>query len=235
MSRRIEGGVSPQLNPNVTTSSSMASQAEQVPLVGDQIVNALFGRQHPPILDADQFPELAAMIAMLNRFRKKLAVMAGDDEDDYVVVLADGPLAMIDELGTIYFGAGFLLQCKDVPEILVGALAHEIGHRPKRWIEYKVRKKLSVEEMHALCRHEETRADIFAGKGLAELGVDCEPICKYLIHHANNPHPEYHPAEVRADIIRDAHRSRAYRVSNRAKLFPEYDKAVSPKNNLGEY
>ncbi|MEL6543555.1 MAG: hypothetical protein AAFQ82_02950, partial [Myxococcota bacterium] len=60
-------------------------------------------------------PELAAMISMLNRFRKKLAVMAGDDEDDYIVVLADGPLAMIDELGTIYFGAGFLMQCRDVP------------------------------------------------------------------------------------------------------------------------
>ncbi|MEL6544582.1 MAG: hypothetical protein AAFQ82_08140, partial [Myxococcota bacterium] len=74
MSRRIQGGVSPQLNPNVnTSSSSMASQAEQVPRVGDQIVNALFGRQQPPLLDPDEFPELAAMISMLNRFRKKLA------------------------------------------------------------------------------------------------------------------------------------------------------------------
>ncbi|MEM6732315.1 MAG: hypothetical protein AAF658_12220, partial [Myxococcota bacterium] len=161
MSKRIQGGVSPGLNPNVTTSSSsMASQAESVPLVGDQMVSALFGRQRPPILDEDQFPELAALIQMLNRFRRKLAVMAGDDEDDYVVVLADGPLAMIDELGTVYFGANFLVQCADVPEILVGALAHEIGHRPKRWIEYKVRKQLNLEERQALCRHEETRADI---------------------------------------------------------------------------
>lgn len=235
MSRRIEGGLSARLNSNAATSSSSAGQAAETPLVGDQMVSALFGRQRPPILDEDEFPELAAMVRMLNRYRRKLAVMAGDDEDDYVVVLADGTLAMIDELGTIYFGAGFILQCKDVPEILVGALAHEIGHRPKRWIEYRVRKRLSVDEMHALCRHEETRADIFAGKGLAELGLACEPLCQYLLRYAASPHPDYHPAEVRADVIRDSHAGRAYRVAARRKLFPEFDKVASPKNNLGEY
>ncbi|MEL6338762.1 MAG: hypothetical protein AAFQ65_02575 [Myxococcota bacterium] len=235
MAGRIEGGISPRLDPRADSPSSAAGQAADVPRVGDQMVHALFGRQQPPVLDPDSHPILAALIRMLNRYRKKLAVMAGDDSDDYVVVLADGTLAMIDELGTIYFGAGFLMQCKDVPEILVGALAHEIGHRPKRWVEYRVRKKLTPDEIHALCRHEETRADIFAGKGLAELGMECEPLCQFLLRFGQNPHPDYHPAEVRAAVIRDAYSSRAYRVQNRRKLFPEFDKAFSPKNDLGEY
>ncbi|MEL6761991.1 MAG: hypothetical protein AAFP04_16550, partial [Myxococcota bacterium] len=107
MAGRIEGGISPRLDPRADSPSSAAGQAADVPRVGDQMVHALFGRQQPPVLDPDSHPILAALIRMLNRYRKKLAVMAGDDSDDYVVVLADGTLAMIDELGTIYFGAGF--------------------------------------------------------------------------------------------------------------------------------
>jgi hypothetical protein len=236
MSRRIEGGVSPQLNTNISSSTSTAAQAQSIPSVREQMVDALFRRTKPRSLDEEAFPELAEVLAMLRRFARKLAVMAGDDEGDYRVTLVESGIAMVDEHGEIGFGAGFLASQRDRRELLIGVLAHEIGHRPKRWAEYKVRRELDVEELQALCRHEETRADIFSGKGLAELSLSCDPLCNFLLAtETATPHPEYHPADVRAEVIRDAHAGRAYRVENRRKLFPEFDRARSVKNNLGEY
>ena len=36
-------------------------------------------------------------------------------------------------VATIYVGAKFLQKFLAKPEVLVGVLAHEVGHRPKRW------------------------------------------------------------------------------------------------------
>src|SRR5690606_2207996 len=145
----------------------------------------------------------------------------------------DGTIAMIDEDGRIYVGAGFLAACAEQPEVLVGVLGHEIGHRPKRWREYKTRRQLSREELEMLCRHEETRADIFAGKALAEMDMACEPLVAFLQSVQDEPHPEYFPAEVRAAVIRDAHAGRAYRAKARRTLFPELHRMTSPKGHLG--
>ena len=234
MSKRIEGGLSSQLNPFGPQWSTQKS-AEQVPQVGAQIQQALFGRAKPPLLDPAQFPQLAEQLRLLNRYKKKLAAMAGDEDDDYEVVLAEGTIAQIDENGTIYVGARFLAAFSDKPEVLVGVLAHEVGHRPKRWGEYRVRRQLTHEELSALCRHEETRADLFAGKALAEMDLDAEPLVEFLERIEQGPHPEYFPAKVRAEIIRDAHAGRAYGRESRRKLFPEFDRMRSPKGHLGEY
>ena len=142
---------------------------------------------------------------------------------------------MIDEDGLIYMGAGFLEACKDNPEVLIGVLAHEIGHRPKRWREYDTRRQLTREELEALCREEETRADIFAGKALAEMNLSCEPLAEFLAEVQQKPHPEYFDAKTRGEVIRDAHAGRAYRSDNRKKLFPEFDRMTSPKGHLGEF
>jgi hypothetical protein len=161
--------------------------------------------------------------------------MAGDADEDYSIVLADGTIAMIDAEGNIFVGAGFLASFGDVPEVLVGALAHEIGHRPKRWGDTKVKRQLSREEIEYICRHEETRADIFAGKALAEMGLSPDPICDFLSAVEEKPHPEYFPAAVRGEVIREAHAGRTYRADNRRKMFPGYDRMASPKGHLGEY
>lgn len=233
MSRRVEAGISTQLNPFGPQWPS--GKAGEIPGVGQQVQQALFGRARPPVLDPALFPELAHQLKLLASTKKKLAMMAGDRDEDYELVLADGTIAMIDENGTIFVGAQFLAACAAKPEVLIGALAHEIGHRPKRWSEYRVRKQLTREELEALCRHEETRADLFAGKALAELGLACDPLCEFLQAIETKPHPEYFPAEVRAQVIRDAHLARSYQRDHRKKLFPEFDRAVSPKNHLGEY
>ncbi len=230
---RVTGGVSTQLNP--FGPQWPGAKPGDVPEVGKQVQQVLFGAVKPPVLDPARFPELAAMLQQLQRYKKKLAVMAGDKEEDYALVLADGGAAMIDAEGTIYLGAGFVAAHLDNPEVLIGALAHEIGHRPKRWGEYKTKRELSREEIETLCRHEETRADIFAGKALAEMELDCEPMIGFLEAVEDKPHPEYFPAAVRGEVIREAHAGRAYRARARRSMFPEFDRMTSPKGHLGEY
>lgn len=233
MSSRIDGGLSTQLNP-FGPQWPTASRSQEAPPVGQQVQQTLFGKAKPAVLDPAQHPELMAQLQQLNKFRKKLATMAGDREEDYSVALADGTIAMIDEQGVIYVGAKFLAAFGDTPEVVVGALAHEIGHRPKRWGQYRVRRQLNREEMEYICRHEETRADIFAGKALAELGMSCEPLVEFLQAIEEKPHPEYFEAKVRAEVIREAHAGRTYRAEARRKLFPGFDRMTSPKGHLGE-
>ena len=232
---RIDGGIGTRFNSlNQNLDTANAGKSAQAPEVGQQVQQALFGKAKPPILDPAHFPQLAEQMKFLRKYKKKLAAMAGDEDEDYELVLADGTIAMIDESGTIYVGAKFLEACKDHPEILLGVLAHEIGHRPKRWDEYRERKQLTKGQLEALCRHEETRADIFAGKALAEMEMSWEPLAEFLIKLEDKPHPEYFPAKVRAEVLSDAHAGREYRTENRKKIFPEFDRMTSPKGHLGE-
>jgi len=231
---RIESNISTQLNP-FGPQWPASKGAERAATVGEQVQQALFGRAKPPVLDPAKFPHLFDPMKMLRKYKKKLALMAGDDEDDYDVVLADGTIAMIDENGTIFIGAGFLQAFAGNEAVLVGVLAHEIGHRPKRWNAYRTPRQLSQQELQMLCRHEETRADIFSGKALAEMGLDCDPLAQFLLACEDKPHKEYFPAAVRGEVIREAHHGRAYRIKARKNIFPDYDRARSPKGNLGEY
>jgi hypothetical protein len=231
--KRIEGGISTQLNPYGPQWSTQ--KAGETPTIGQQVQQTLFGQPRPVVLDAAEYPALCDLLAVLRKYLGKLARMAGDDESDYAVVLADGAIAMIDHLGTIYMGAGFLSAFKDHLDVLVGAMAHEVGHRPKRWAEYRVQRRLNQKEIESICRHEETRADIFAGKALAELCFACEPLCQFLLQVQEKPHPAYFPAKDRAEVIREAHAGRSYRAQNRRKIFPDFDRMTAPKGDLGEY
>lgn len=240
---RIQGGSSPQLNTSQQATSS--HQSAEVPQVGQQVQQTLFGRAKPPILDPAQFPQLAAQLRLLNRYKKKLATMAGDDEGDYEVVLTEGTIAMIDAEGQVYVGAGFLQAFADAEtnsaaeSVLVGVLGHEIGHRPKRWNKYRSKRRLSRDELQQLCRFEETRADIFAGKALAEMGLSADPLCEFLLAitsgDPNASHPEYFPVNVRVEVIQEAFSGRTYRRKARRSLFPGFDRMSSPKGHLGEY
>lgn len=235
MVRIVNNGISTHLNSPAHSKPELG--ARDIPSVGQQVQTTLFGRAKPPVFDAAKFPELASVLSMLNRYRRKLAAFAGDHEDDYNIVLADGTIAMIGEDGTIYMGAGFLAAFANKPEVLVGALAHEIGHRPKQWgtKRFAVKREMTHNEMHDLCKHEETRADIFAGTALAELGMSCEPLVEFLLKLEKGPHPDYFPAKVRGEVIREAHESRAYRASQQNKLFPRHRRMTSSKGHIGDF
>ena len=199
--------------------------------VGDQVQDRLFGGRKPRPVEEDA--DTAPLMARLHVFRKKLARLANDPEDDYDLVLAEGDGAHIDDSGLVYIGRSFLLDYAASVETQVGLLAHEIGHRPKRWDEYKSRRPVSKAEAEDLCRLEETRADYFAGFALAQLGFSYEPLCDFLRVAETKPHPEYLAAPLRAKTIREAFETAKRNVDNRRKFFPEFARMTSAETDLG--
>lgn len=205
---------------------------KQAGSLGQQVQDELFGKKKPRELDTDD-ATLTAQLARLRAFQKKLARLAGDDEDDYAIALAEGTIAMIDARGKVYVGKRFLLTFADALDVQVGVLAHEIGHRPKRWAEYKSAAPRTREELERLCRTEETYADYFAGRALAELGLRVEPLCAFLAAVAELPHPEYFSAALRVEVIKDGFADGRRKHELRKKMFPELAKRVSAKHDLG--
>lgn len=200
--------------------------------VGEQVQHDLFGKPKPRVLDPDD-KDVAAQMARLHSFRKKLARLAGDAEDDYDLVLAAGTIASIDAQGVVYVGKRFLLDTAHDVAVQVGVLAHEIGHRPKRWSELREARALTKDERLRLCRTEETRADYFAGRALADLGFSCEPLCAFLRAVAQHPHPEYFDAETRVEVVREGHADGARRDRALKAMFPELARMRSARGDLG--
>jgi hypothetical protein len=232
--QRVGGGGTNLLNP-FGPQWQRGRAAGEIGSIGQQVQQTLFGKQKPVILDAKNFPHLSQQMMLLKKFRRKITSMIGDSDDEYPMVLADGTIAMIDSEGRIYMGARFLEEQGDEPGVLVGALAHEIGHRPKRWGQYVAERELSKDEMQAICREEEAKADAFAGTALAEMRLSPEPIVDFLRAIQDQPHPEYFSVDIRADIIKEAHKGRSFRANLRKKLFPHLDRMTSPKNHLGDF
>lgn len=234
MGYKIQSGMSTQLNPFGPDWSKGTQEVSEASSLGEQVEDSLFGKKRPPLLDEDAYPEAAKVLAKLDKYRKKIALLIGDPESEYFLQLAAGTVAMIDAHGMIMVGVRFLMKFKDNMPVLVGAIAHEIGHRPKRWAEYKENTPLNIRELQELCRYEETRADLFAGRALAELGMSCEPMIKFLKDFDEGPHPEYFPAKMRADVIREGFRDQSGKANTRKKLWPELEK-IAPKGHIGDF
>jgi hypothetical protein len=196
-------------------------QVDQSQNLEAQVESQLFGKKKPPILDAEE-SELASLIGMLTAYKDKLARLLGDSPDTYRVVLSEGTIAMIDQHGVIYVGASFLRAYSHSIPVLVGVLAHEIGHRPQKWREYYTEIPNTAAQREKLCRLEETRADYFCGQALAELQFPCEPLLEFLAEVSEQPHPEYFPADLRAEVIREGYDDASSRNKNLKKLFPEF-------------
>ena len=225
---KISGGVSSRnpFGPQWATSTKKSETVEQ------EVQSQLFGKKKPPVVSSED-AEIAAQMARLHAYRKKLARLAGDHEDDYDLVLADGTIAMIDQNGLIYIGLQFLKNHADQVDILVGVLAHEIGHRPKRWAEYHQQRPNTKEEADKLCRLEETRADYFAGRALAELNLQCAPLIGFLEAITEKPHPEYFSPKLRGEVIQEGFQDASRRRQSRKALFPELHRMTSLSGDLG--
>jgi hypothetical protein len=200
--------------------------------VGEQVQDNLFGKPKPKVLDQDD-ADCAHLLARLHPYRKRLARLAGDSEADYRFLLSSGTIAAVDQEGTIYVGKAFLLELASSLPTQVGVIAHEIGHRPRRWREYKEGRVLGKVELEDLCRLEETRADYFSGWALAQLGLPCEPLCTFLEAIQIHPHPEYFSAELRTRTIREGADAGARRQANLQKFFPELARMTSARGDLG--
>ena len=207
-------------------------EAEKLPSVGEQLSERLFTRAQPQVLSEDDYPELQAMLLALEPYKRRLAALAGDRDADYTLTLAMDGSAAIDERGLIYLGAGFLRSHKTNIDVIVGAIAHEVGHRPKRMRHFALQQRLTQEQLNNLLMQEEILADRFAGFAMGELSLNPEPLIEYLIAAQSPPHPAYLPVEERARLIRDCFAQGRSRASTRKKLFPEFDRHTSARNHL---
>lgn len=134
-----------------------ARRAAEPGSLQQQVEQELFGGKRKPQVVDDESRKGEERLALLGAWVKKLARFAGDDEGDYRVRFAKDTIAMIDQQGVIYVGTGFLDAHEHDPAVVVGVLAHEVGHRPKRWRSYRAEQPRTKEELQALCRLEETR------------------------------------------------------------------------------
>lgn len=221
-----------QLQTAFSTSSHINLGNSGLPLPAAKVKTAtsmqtvLFGSMIPKPVDPRQFPELVKLLKKLRAKKSQLAYLQGDSDSDYELgLMADRP-ACIDSQGRIFLGVQFLRDHEDEEETLVGALAHEIGHRPKQWQQQyetlNLTPSISLEDRQALSRLEERKADTFAGKALANLGLKPAGICRFLLGETSGSHPAYDNPGERVATIKLAYANAAYRQNAAAALFPEY-------------
>lgn len=231
MTRIAGGGVSRSpFGPSWSTGRAARGDDRSV---GAQVQRRLFGQKKPQLVESDD-PLVATLLARLHTYRKKLARIAGDHEDDYDLTVATGTIAMIDEDGVIFVGREFLLEHQSDLDLQVGVLAHEVGHRPKRWHAYREQQPLGRADLDKLCRLEETRADYFAGRALAELGLRAEPLVTFLEVISVHPHPQYFSAAIRGEAIREGYADGKRQSDNRRRFFPELARMTDARGDLGE-
>ena len=213
-----------------------AKTTRQTESAGQQIERELFGKKPPKVVDDDS-RQAEERLALLSAWVKRLARFAAEGEGDvdaYSVRLAKDTIAMIDQHGVIYVGVEFLDAHEADLALVVGVLAHEVGHRPKRWANYRRDQgALSKDDLLRMCRLEETRADYFAGRALATFGLSADPICRFLLA-LEAPLPpgkkppagghEYFPAPVRVDVVKEGFADGARLDSQMKSMFPELRK-----------
>jgi hypothetical protein len=181
----------------------------------------LFGKRPAPLVDKRRFPKLAKALRKLKHLRGQIGELVGlgDDDGDGGVDLSQGSNASIGRDGRIRFGVELLDEREDDDDFLVAVIGHEVGHQPWSWPSFNLA-GMTKKQLDAMYREEEAKADRFAGRALAELGADPESACAFLINaerfEAHKP-SDYYPAEVRAEMIRDAF-SRRLRALKKPKL-----------------
>ncbi len=183
----------------------------------------LFGKRPPKLVDRRRYPSLKKSLKKLDLAKEQLADVLGAPESAFSVELCEGENASINRGGRIAFGLELLGLHRKDDDLLVAVLAHEIGHQPWTWPDDDL-SRLTKAQLDALYREEEAKADRFAGRALADLGLDPDAICEFLLaaesFEAHKP-SDYYPAETRAKMIRDAFGRRRRMLENAAKLNPQ--------------
>jgi hypothetical protein len=218
---------------SVPQRASARAQAPKAPL-GSAIETTLFGTQRPKVLDLAHFAHLAEQLKWLNRQKMRIAAFVGDTQDDYEIVLAEGINACIDPNGRIYIGERLVASADRA--LLLGVLAHEIGHRPKTWKKLRQGHGLSREQLLAFARNEEAKADRVCGRALAALDADPSRVCEFLRATGNfEKQPEnYHPTGARIAMIMEAYDAQRARKEAAKSLFPGYQRASDVKHIVDE-
>ena len=183
----------------------------------------LFGKRPPKLVDRRKHPKLKKALRKLEALKEEIAMeILGEPEGRLSLELCEGSNASISRDGQIAFGVELLEEHQKDDDLLVAVIGHEIGHQPWTWPKGDF-SRLTKAQLDAIYREEESKADRFAGRVLAELGADPTSICDFLIaaqrFEARRP-TDYYPAEVRAEIIQQAFRRRRRHLEGAAAYSP---------------
>jgi hypothetical protein len=207
-----------------STSTSTSSQAGGSPWIKrpDQhpLGALLFGKRPPKLVDRRKYPSLGKALKKLDLSKQQIAEALGAPEAFFSVELCEGDNASINQNGQIAFGLELLDEHQNENELLVGVLAHEIGHQPWSWPKGDL-SKLTKKQLDQLYKDEEAKADRFAGRALADLGLSPDALCDLLLSlHKFESHPpsDYYPAPVRAQMIREVFSNRKGTLDRAAHL-----------------
>lgn len=166
----------------------------------------LFGKRPPKLVDKRRYPSLKKGMKKLDLSKQQIAEALGAPEGFFNIELCEGSNASINRQGQIAFGVELLNQHQKEDELLVAVLAHEIGHQPWQWPDGDMG-RLTKKQIDGIYREEEAKADRFAGKALAELGLSPDAICDFLASLAKfetHPPSDYYPVEERNRMIRES-------------------------------
>ena len=182
----------------------------------------LFGKRPPKLVDRRKHPKLKKSLSQLEDLSEHVALLLGrSSEREFNLELCEGDNACISRDGQIAFGVEFLEEHQDDHDLLLGVLAHEIGHQPWSWPGGDL-SALSRAQLDQLYRDEEAKADRFAGRALAELGGRPDSLERFLSAHAagfeEGQSNQYYPAAVRIEQIRGAFERRARAKSRSPRL-----------------
>jgi hypothetical protein len=181
----------------------------------------LFGKKPPRLVDRRKYPKLKKALRRLDATMGQLSELMGVSEETFSLELAEGANATVSKDGQIAFGVELLSQHEKDDDLLVAILAHEMGHQPWTWPESDV-SRLSLKSRQALARKEEAKADQWAGRALAELGISPERVCEFLLRrgHFERKSLDYDPPEIRVKTLRNAHSRRARALKDAARIHP---------------
>lgn len=180
----------------------------------------LFGKRPPKRVDRRKHPKLGKSLSKLEYVKDQISELLGRQGKELTLELCEGENACISRDGEISFGVELLERHGDDDDLMVAVLGHEIGHQPWTWPERLDPRGMTKAKLDAIYREEESKADRFAGRILAELGARPDSLCDFLrareSFEAVKP-TDYYPAETRARIIRGAfqRRDRALELKKR--------------------
>ncbi len=171
----------------------------------------LFGRRRPKLVDRRKHPKLGRKLQKLEYVKDQISEMLGRTGEELSLGLCEGKNAFISRDGHISFGVELLERHGSDDDLMVALLGHEIGHQPWTWPEQLDPRGMTKAKLDAIYREEEAKADRFAGLVLAELGAKPDALIEFLRAHeafeAVKP-SDYYPADVRAQILRNAFQRR---------------------------
>lgn len=182
----------------------------------------LFGKRAPRFVDRRKYGKHKKGLRLLTDMKDHIALLLGRRETDFEMALCEGDNAFISRDGQIAFGVELLEAHAGEDDLLLGILGHEMGHQPWTWPSTDL-SHLSPNQLKALYREEEAKADRFAGRVLADLGGNPRPMLDFLNHSAHGfeqaqESSDYYPVAQRIDMIQKSFERRQRLLKNAHKL-----------------